>query len=241
MRHENLAMGNALAASLKILNAHLDEVGKDRSASVLASLQTIEHVKNVLIGNDKRFNPQYSDELIEAASENLLQSTKSSSAPPISAMPTMPYILDQSSPTIPESEILAPTGRAGLQNLAAQSTTPSPYSSTIQKAMPSESLCMPSAPQPIHNNKIVAKPLAAGTSAFPDLGDWQSVAEPVAHPLSGTPVLPRLPPISRTTRIQGNNSRSLQGDTPLEHLSQVRQKGKMRQDVTDFDPLGVLL
>lgn len=231
-------MGNALAASLRLLNANLGALSKDRSAQVLASLQTIEHVKNVLIGDDKHFNPRVAEDLIEAASANLTQSI-SSNAVSEGLGPASTSILDQDTPMAEQSENLAPGNRAGLPELATQSKSLSVGDSTIHNATAPNAISLPTAPQPIHsNNAIITHPVGV-IGTFPDLGDWQSVAEPVPHPLSGTPVLPRLPPISRATRIHGSGRQSLHGDTPLETLSQPQEKVK-RQDTTEFDPLGVL-
>lgn len=240
LRNENLAMGNALAASLRILQSEFEKFPQRQSESVLASLRTIEHVKDVLAAKNAHFDPKYAEDLVGAASGGLLQEARS--IPPASVVPpsSASYLMDQSSPTMPEISTLAPVARPATKNHAVTPRSASAQAGTDKGSVPSDSTHLPLAPLPTHRYQFVNNHANSTSSTFPDLGDWQTSIEPVGHPLSGMPVMPRIPPTSRTVRVQGLYRQPLQGGTPIEPLSSSQRSQQSRRQPEESDPLGAL-
>lgn len=236
LRNENFAMGDALAASLRILQSEIEKSAQVQSASVLASLRTIEHVKDVLTAKKAHFDPKYADELVGAASEDLLQASKPAAVSTVPNAPTQ-YILDQSSPTLSATETLAAIGKSAFKYPIAPPRTPSAQAHTTGSYTDTP---LPLAPAPTHRHRSGLSHASSTGSAFPDLGDWQSLIEPIAHPLSGTTVMQKIPPTSRVSRVQGALRQAGDSDTPLEPVSLRQGHPHTRQPGEESDPLGAL-
>jgi hypothetical protein len=242
LRNENLAMGDALGASLRILQSEFEKSTQRQSESVLASLRTIEHVKDVLAANKAHFDPKYAEDLVGAASGDLLQEARrvppASVVSPSSAL----YIMDQTSPIMPEISTLAPTGRSASNYPAVppRTASASAQAGTNRGTVPSDNTHLPLAPPPTHNHQFASNHAGTSGSTFPDLGDWQTSVEPVAHPRSGMPAMPRVPPTSRTVRVNGSYRQYLQGGIPIEPLSNSQRPQQSRRQAEESDPLGAL-
>jgi len=234
-------MGNALEASLRILQTELEKVAQVQSASVLASLRTIEHVKDVLTAKKAHFDPKYADELVGAASGDLLQPSKpaiSSAATPV----LNTSILDQSSPTLSATDTLSPIAKSALNHAVAPPRTRSAqaHASSSYAAPNNNTLPLAPAPMHVHSSAVNHASSMSTGSDFPDLGDWQSLIEPIAHPLSGMPVMPKLPPASRIGGAKGTFRQSTPNGTALEPVSLHQRHPHSRQQGEETDPLGAL-
>lgn len=233
LRNENLAMGNALDACLRIIQAESQQSGLEPSASLSASLRTIEHVKDVLTAKKAHFDAKYADELVGIASQNLLDrpaGVTSSSASIIPAIASV-NLLDDTSPTMQAHDTFTP-----VQNLEVRYPIAPPRTPSVQKH--TDDNHMPLAPPPAHNHHFVTIHATSSDINFPDLGEWQSSSDPLSHPIGGMPILPRLPPTSRSMRVQENYRQPLHGRTPLDHSPRQQARSNTRNQAGMNDPLG---
>lgn len=238
-------MGNALAASLRVIQAELATSQAGQTAALTASLRTIEHVKDVLIAKKSHFDPTYANDLVGVASQDLLGSSVSSAVAPsmVTAMSNV-SLMDQTSPTLPSTATMPPLPKPAFTYPAAPPRTPSAqHTSPQQASMPSED-ALPSAPAPTHHQYTHAHGATNGygfDSTFPDLGDWQTESNSSSHPLSIQSAFPRYPPTSRILRAQDPVRQPLShGTTPSNSAIQQHRRSQSRQEVNTVDPLGAL-
>lgn len=231
-------MGNALAASLRIIQAELGHSQQGQKPAVAASLRTIEHVKDVLVTKAAHFDPKCANDLVGIASHDLLgPSAPSTLVPAVNNI----SILDQTSPTLPSTATMLIPSKPIFQYPVAPPRTPSAQAS---KAVSSDLQddALPTQPAPTHSHRYMNAHGASGSTGFPDLGDWQSGVSSYSHPLSeSSSSLPRAPPISRIQRTQETFHQPMSG-SGIASVNGSRRAtgGPPGHKSQTMDPLGAL-
>lgn len=233
-------MGDALAVSLRIIQAELDRSLQPQSPAVAASLQTIEHVKDVLITKKAHFDLKYADDLMGVASRQLLGPTDKNNQS-MSAIPSASSLnsIKNPSPSLPSSSSLTEV-KTSFKYPTAPPRTPSAQAQLEPWQDNAPKIGMPLAPAPTHMHHYQGGHGKTPDDTVPDLGDWQTTSTPIAHPLSGGNAMPRLPPTSRVTHTDHKYRQDPSHVIGYSESSAGRHRRTQSRGVEAADPLGAL-
>ena len=220
-----------------------------------AALDTMRHVRDVLLGQGVHFDPSSVTPMIKAATQNLLDEAN----PPMLASTSASLerrgssLIDDTSPGMPSTISFPPLKQPAYAYPAAPPRAP-PASSHSRSSSVVDRPISPSLPQvPASSHFRSGSISSAPRHAMPDMGEWQAASNTsrLSYPLSSTssststampsyPSFPRMPPASRpaahSSVLHGPDARS-----QPKIISPLTVQGPWTSNNDkDPDPLGVL-
>jgi hypothetical protein len=233
---ENAAMSSTLAASLEILRAELQKAQQPVSVSVHASLNAIEHVRDVLSGQIAHFNAQYANHFEAVIAGDIFDSlgkdklnnssvhTKQLPAPPQSNASDAKVQSPPTSKSIGDTNAPARSPAMNATEDHAKTETASINTSSLAPVLPKVA----------HNRAGNTK------SSLPDLSSWQSNTTFNGSQSNLEFNSPRYPPSLRLPRQPGPERHLQQNHSPLNTPHQTHEHTE-RISHGSTDPLGALL
>lgn len=254
LRTENQAMGNALSASLQVLERQMQDAPPDDQSK--AALDTMRHIRDVLLGHGVHFDPSSVTPMVKAATQNLLDEAN----PPLLASTSASLerrgsssLIDDTSPGMPSTMSFPPLKQPAHAYSAAPPRAPSAANHSRSSSVIDRPIS-PSLPQvPASSHFRSGSISSASRHAMPDMGEWQAASNTsrLSYPLSSTssststtmpayPSFPRMPPASRpaahSSALHGHDGRS-----QPKIISPLTVQGPWTSNNgKDPDPLGVL-